>query len=85
MDSHFVFNISVLLSLCLIGGSVPDGFCQNVITSVLKGSNLDPTLSNNICLLQYHRPYQNCWDFILLMNVIIKVSLNASNVPGMCL
>ena len=47
MDSHLVIHLSVLLSLCLIGGSVPDGFCQNVITPVLKGSNLDPTLSNN--------------------------------------
>ena len=47
MDSHLVIHLSVLLSLCLIEGSVPDGFCQNVITPVLKGSNLDPTLSNN--------------------------------------
>ena len=32
---------------CLIGGSVHDSFCQNVITPVLKGCNIDPTLSNN--------------------------------------
>ena len=35
MDSHFVFNISVLLSLCLIGGSVPDGFCQTCFDDLL--------------------------------------------------
>ena len=68
MDSHLVIHLSVLLSLCLIEGSVPDGFCQNVITPVLKGRNLDPTLSNNYRPITVSSSIKICWNYTLLMN-----------------
>ena len=42
MDSLLVMHLSILVSLCVIGGMVPKGFCQNVLTPILKKNNLDP-------------------------------------------
>ena len=47
MDSLLVMHLSILVSLCVIGGVVPKGFCQNVLTPILKKNNLDPEVPKN--------------------------------------
>ena len=42
MDDSFTLQLSILLSLCVAGGVVPDGFCVGILIPVLKKSNIDP-------------------------------------------
>ena len=47
MDDSFTLQLSILLSLCVAGGVVPDGFCVGTLISVLKKSNIDPQNPKN--------------------------------------
>ena len=47
MDSKLPLLLSVLLSLCLRHGVVPQSFTKGILVPILKKKNLDPTLACN--------------------------------------
>ena len=46
-DSNLPLHLSVLFTLCLRFGIVPDSFSTGILVPVLKKTNLDPTVANN--------------------------------------
>ena len=47
MDDSFALQLSILLSLCVAGGVLPDGFCVGTLIPVLQKSNIDPQNPKN--------------------------------------
>ena len=47
LDSNLPLYLSVLFTLCLRFGIVPDSFSTGILVPVLKKTNLDPTVANN--------------------------------------
>ncbi|KAK2144367.1 hypothetical protein LSH36_764g00056 [Paralvinella palmiformis] len=50
LDSRIIRHISVMFSLRLKYGFIPNTFCQGLLVPLLKKPTLDPTL------LQHYRP-----------------------------
>ena len=69
LDSNLPLHLSVLFTLCLRFGIVPDSFSTGILVPVLKKTNLDPTVANNyrsITVSVVLSKFQNC---ILLTSV----------------
>jgi len=51
LGSRIIRHISVMFSLCLKYGILPNTFRQGLIVPLLKKPTLDPTLSQHYCIL----------------------------------
>ena len=47
VDSMLILQLSVLFSICLTYGVIPDTFCAGLLVPILKKSNLDPKVPGN--------------------------------------